>query len=377
MRHCKRRTRKKTKGAKGSRLLLPFVFLLFCVYFFYSRVSETVLFAVEGHRGVQFRQLHHRWSRVSLLDVDLACPGVRVEVAAADATRRASGCSDGAAHTVADWCRSTGAVAGINGGFFGRDLAAGRKEIVGLMKLDGELYARAPRYRVRHGASGVGRSAGGELGRVAEAPLETESQPTEAEPPTPNAQRPTPYYAHSAFGFGRDGRPKIDWVVSDPRRPSRLLAFDHPEGLRSGLPWEVQSGVSGGPRLIARSQIRVSDRSERLASHGLLPRTFIGYASQDGAPRHLVLAVATAMTFEDAARFLDRYFRRFHGLPCEEAMGLDGGPSSQLVYREGGVLVEAQSSDVTVPTCLLVHTDDSEALMAVAHSSPNRREERR
>jgi hypothetical protein len=329
-RHYHQVKRPKVRGKKRTRLLLPLAFCLFAVYSFYSRISEQQLFAVEGQRGVQFRQLHHRWSRVALLDVDLACPGVRVEVAAADATRRSSGCSDGAAHTVADWCRQTGAIGAINGGFFGRDVGAGRKEIVGLLKLEGELYARAPRYWGR----GTGRR-------------------------DVNAA-----HAHSALGFAPDGRPAIDWVVSDPRRPKRLLAFEQPEGLRAGLPWEVESGLAGGPRLIARGQVRVSDRTERLASHGLLPRTFIGYAAREGEPRHLVLGVATAMTFEDAARFLDGYFRRFHGLPCAEAMCLDGGPSSQLAYRERGVLHEAQSSDVTVPTCLLVHADGSEALLS-------------
>jgi len=153
------------------------------------------------------------------------------------------------------------------------------------------------------------------------------------------------------------GRPAIDWVSSDPREPRRLLAYAQPEGLRAGLPWEVDSGLSGGPRLIARGHLTVSDRSERLASAGLLPRTFVGYATRAGVPRYMVLGVATAMTFQDVAQFLDLYFRRFHGLPCAEAMSMDGGPSSQLSYRADGALSEAQASDVTVPTCLLVFAD--------------------
>src|SRR5437879_6409712 len=113
-------------------------------------------------------------------------------------------------------------------------------------------------------------------------------------------------------GEGAMGRPAIDWVSSDPREPRRLLAYAQPEGLRAGLPWEVDSGLSGGPRLIARGHLTVSDRSERLASAGLLPRTFVGYATRAGVPRYMVLGVATAMTFQDAAQFLDLYFRPFH-----------------------------------------------------------------
>jgi hypothetical protein len=343
MRRCQSRRKGRRAGGRGRSFLAVAGLFAATGACLYARVTERVLVETAGRPAVQFRQLHDRWSRVSLLDVDLTRPGVRVEVAAADATRRYSGCADGTARTVADWCRATGAVGGINGGFFGRDLGRDRKEIVGLLKMDGNLYARAPRYRVkRSSVSGVRYSDGTKI--------DTEHR-------RPNTGPPTPFYAHSALGFTGDGRPEIDWVISDPRRPSELLAFERPDRLRAGLPWEVDSGLSGGPRLIARGRIGVADREERLASSGLLPRTFVGYGGPAGAPQHLVLGVATAMTFQDAARFLDGYFRRFHGVPCAEAMSLDGGPSSQLAYRADGVLYEAQSSDVTVPTALLVHTD--------------------
>jgi hypothetical protein len=114
----------------------------------------------------------------------------------------------------------------------------------------------------------------------------------------------------------------------------------------------------------------VSDRAERLTSSGLLPRTFVGYAAPAGTPRYLVFGVATAMSFQDAAEFLDGYFRRFHGVPCAEAMSLDGGPSSQLTYRTQDALHEAQASDVTVPTALLVFTDGEALKEAAARCQP-------
>jgi hypothetical protein len=314
------------------------------IAYFYGHVSDQVLVSAAGRPAVRFRELHHRWSRVSLLDIDLACPTIRVEIAAAGAAPRSSGCSVGVARTVADWCRVTGAVAGVNGGFFGQELGAGRKEIVGLLKLHGRLYARAPRYR-----------------RI------SSLIPPGVRPPSLSAARPkrsSPVsslsYAHSAFGFDSDGRPAIDWVASDRGRPARLLAFRRPEGLHDGQPWEIESGLSGGPRLIARGRVAVSDRAERLTSDGLLPRTFVGFATEGGTPRFLVIGVATAMSFQDAAEFLDGYFHRFHGIPCAEAMSLDGGPSSQLTYRAHDALHEAQASDVTVPTALLVLADGEE-----------------
>ena len=73
----------------------------------------------------------------------------------------------------------------------------------------------------------------------------------------------------------------------------------------------------------------------------------------------MVLGVATAMTFPEAAQFLQGYFLRFHGLQCTEAMCLDGGPSSQLAYRADGAVYEAQASETTVPTCLLIFSDET------------------
>ena len=78
------------------------------------------------------------------------------------------------------------------------------------------------------------------------------------------------------------------------------------------------------------------------------------------------------MTFQDAAVFLEEYFHRFHGVPCAEAMSLDGGPSSQLTYRANGILHEAQASDITVPTSLLIFAGDARMKEAGLPSAPSR-----
>src|SRR5260370_10405816 len=143
MRCHRTRVKRRTNQGKRSGLLFMAVLAL-SVGYLYGRVSDEVLCRAAGQPVVRFRQMHHRWSRVALLDVDLSSPEVRVEVAAAGASPRRSGCSNGVARTVTDWCRATGAVGGINGGFFGRELGAERKEIVGLLKMDGRLYGRAP-----------------------------------------------------------------------------------------------------------------------------------------------------------------------------------------------------------------------------------------
>src|SRR5207253_50784 len=100
------------------------------------------------------------------------------------------GWSVGDALSLEDWCRATGAVGGINGGFFGAEVRPGRKEVIGLLRLGGKTFARAPLYRAR------------------------------------GSHRVT--YAHSTFGVVAGRRPLFDWVVSDPRSMARLLSYPEP-----------------------------------------------------------------------------------------------------------------------------------------------------
>src|SRR5688572_10264234 len=121
----RKQRRARSHGLKASVFLLTALCAISLALFaLYSHVSERVLYegtlarSMAGQGGhqpaVRFRQLYVGWSRVSLLDLSMDSPGVRVEVVAADARRRRSGCSDGVARTIADWCRTTGALGGIN-----------------------------------------------------------------------------------------------------------------------------------------------------------------------------------------------------------------------------------------------------------------------
>jgi hypothetical protein len=269
--------------------------------------------------GVLFRRREFRGSPVELLDIDLATPGVSVRVHAREVV------PGGGAWRVADsfslpvWCRLTGAVGGINGGFFGAEVEPGRKEVIGLAQVEGKILSPAARYRSRG----------------------------------PRRVR----YAHSALGLDARGRPRIDWVSASRRDARRLLCFDRPEDLTNGRPWATRSAVAGGPRLIHDGQVAVSARGERLASPGARSRSFVGYASPaHGRPR-LVLATASALSYRDAADFLAAYFRQEHNIACEQAMCLDGGTSAQLAYRQGSRCIPAGPGALAVPTCVLVHDE--------------------
>jgi hypothetical protein len=280
---------------------------------------ETVLVPPRsGGRGVVVQRLFHGFAALHVIDADLSTPGVTVRVHAANPSSREWGWSVADARSVADWCRITGAVAGVNGGFFGEEVRPGRKEIIGLLKVAGKTYARAPLYRARA------------ADRVS--------------------------YAHSTFGVVDSRRPMVAWVTSSRRSRDRLLAYPRPVDLRDGSPWKVDSALSGGPRLIHLGRNYVADRDERLVSVGALPRTFLGLSrARRAGGNRLVLATASAMSFEQAAGFLQSYFQSRHGVPCDEAMGLDGGHAAQLAYRSGDQILSARGVEVTVPTTVLIH----------------------
>src|SRR5437870_1178414 len=82
--------------------------------------------------GVVLRQARVGGGAVRVIDVELGSRA-RVEIAAEDVRLR-GGLVSGRARTLREWLRATGAVAGVNGGFFGRTVDPEHKEIVGLLK---------------------------------------------------------------------------------------------------------------------------------------------------------------------------------------------------------------------------------------------------
>jgi len=271
--------------------------------------------AVPVARGVVVRQERFGLSGVRVIDVDLSAPGVRVEVAG-EGIARQQGRITGKARTLAGWLGATGAVAGVNGGFFGESFAGDRKEIVGLLKLAGRVRVAAPLYR---------------------------------------SQRTGLRYARSAFGLTAEGRPRISWVSSRPGAPQELRAHREPEFAGGGMAWTARQAVACGPRLVRGSRIEVADRKERLVSPGALRRTFLGYGGRPGSSGRLVLCAADAMEFRDCAAFLMEYFRRRHGIPCSEGMALDGGGSTQAAWRQAGAIQASSDLATTVPTAILVY----------------------
>ena len=259
-----------------------------------------------------------RDSGASVLDVDMAAPGIRVKVVS-ERPQVKAGRVYAEAHTVSDWCRRSHAIGGINGGFFGVTDGM-RKEVIGLLAAGGEIHS---------------------TGRLVQA----------------RGLRGT-RFARSVLGFDATGRPQIAWAAGTRGRAALLTLFQEPVNPRSQGYWQVDSAVACGPRLIQDSAIRIHDHEERLVSPAALPRTFVGYDLNRGRPAHLALCVAQAMTFADAAAFLQSYFGKYHRSAYAQAMALDGGASSQLAYRAGSDYADAMPTLVTVPTAVLILNAD-------------------
>jgi hypothetical protein len=264
-------------------------------------VAPGVLFRRDGAAGVQ------------ILDVDLAESSVRPVVVAANTERQRNNVI-GNAKTVREWAEQAGALGGMNAGFFGDtyDERGRRKQIVGLTLVDGRVVA----------------------------------------PSTVVTSREGKRFVRAAVGFGPSGTPDIAWASGTARTgPLRHSEVAEPA---PGTPWQVRWAVACGPRLFVRGERRVTDREERLVSPGRLSRAFVAYDVVNGRPRHLVLGRADAMEFADVADYLASYFARHHGTSARDALCLDGGPSAQIVYRDGSGLQDAEPTGVLVPTAILL-----------------------
>ncbi len=256
---------------------------------------------------------------VDLIDVDMARAHVSLQIAT-ERIGRANGIIGGQAYTPRDWLGKAHALASVNGGYFGREGIGGSKEFVGLLVQNGRVRHAAPPL-VGHGS------------------------------PQARAGR----YTRAVLGISKDGTPTIAYAATDPGHPQSLRCYPSAAAHGPGTPWPVQSGVGCGPMLIQDGQVRVTDRQERLASAGALPRTFVAY-STGRHPSHVVIGMASGMEYRALAAFLLRYFPRYDHTQARAAMCLDGGASTQLSYRAGqpGAVQSPRDTGITVPDAVVL-----------------------
>ena len=301
-------TLSKTKGQSRSAALA----LIFCGLLT-ADCQRTPPAMVTVAPGVVFRR--DAGAGVQIVEADLRTARIRPVVVVENIERRRNNFI-GDCKTVREWGEKYGAIAGLNATFFGDtyDDLGRRKQIVGLLAREGKIVAP---FSFVAGANGSGQK-----------------------------------YTRSALAFTAQGKPEIAWAtgtLSAP--PKRYNAAVNPTEQRQ---WNVASIAGCGPRLFAAGQRFVSDRDERLVSPGKLSRAFVAYDADADGPRHLLLCRADAMEFSEIADYLTAYFQKqYHSAP-EEALCMDGGPSAQLIYRNNGIMEDAEPTGVLVPTAILL-----------------------
>ena len=270
-----------------------------------TELAEGVVYEHDSARGV------------SVLDIDLQTARYMPVVIARNVTRVGNNFV-GDARTVGDWMEKTGAIAAVNGGFFGDTYApvngTDRKQIVGLSVVNGIITTPGTR--------------------------------------TLSTRNPGQHFLRGAVGFTKRGVPDIAYATAT--RTAGTRRYTDVLSASKGTPWAMQWAVQCGPRLYSWGQLHITDREERLISAGELPRTAIAYDLEGGKPHHLVLLCAEAMTFAQTATYLAETFVRRHGTPIRDALCLDGGGSTQMAYRVGSVIETANACKTTVPTAILL-----------------------
>jgi len=259
---------------------------------------------------------------VDIIDVTMSTADAHVSVGASSI-----GSSDGSVTAAPklpeDWLTDQSVLAAINGGYFGRTVNE-HKELVGLLVMDGRVRHAAPAI-VGHGSAGLAPGT----------------------------------YARSAFGVMPNGEPQITWAATRAGSPQSLYSYEAPiisdsHGQRiRGTRWRPVCAIGCGPTLIRDGRVSITDRDERLVSPEACPRTFVAYSSP-GASQHFVMGVASSMTYNDLAQFLEGYFKSRYKMDVSAAMCLDGGASTQISYRTANGPVTPRSTGVTVADCLLL-----------------------
>lgn len=230
---------------------------------------------------------------------------------------------------VAPFCQRVGAIAAINGGFFGD--ATSYSAVV----YPNEVLAQNISAVVRAGTT---------------YPL-----------------------TRSFFGMTDERKLSVDWIYHFGSRVEDIFTFDRPVANREGIPAptpvrangkiyeQLLVGIGGGPTLVKDSTIHISYTEEVFWGSGVendarQPRTAVGYTKNN----HVVLIVADGRQAASEGVTLPELAQILLDLGCIEAMNLDGGGSSQmavgnqLINRpEGGTYLRP------VPTILAVVYSDS------------------
>jgi hypothetical protein len=236
----------------------------------------------------------------------------------------------GTGATAAPFLESVGALAGVNGGFFG-----------GGVSYSAVVYPNELRAQ---NIQSVTRSNG------------------------------TYTVTRSFFGLDVRRQPSVHWIYHFSPSLSDLYRFAQPTQntptviapapIRAdGVPFDsLLAGIGGGPTLVKGGLKHVTYDEEAFFGSGVSgelqnPRTAVGYTSQ----KHVVMLVADGRQAASNGVTLDDLAGIMISLGCLEAMNLDGGGSTQMAARTaaGYQYVDVPSESRAVPTVFAVVYADS------------------
>ncbi|MBN1638023.1 MAG: phosphodiester glycosidase family protein, partial [Ignavibacteriales bacterium] len=219
-----------------------------------------------------------------------------------------------------------GAIAGVNGGFFG-----------GTQSLSTVVY-----------------------------PFEVKAQ----NPSSLNRNSVLYPVTRSMIGITDDGTLAVDWIYHFSSDISDIYRFSQPTQNSEGNPAPTPKkqggtqyeglwwGLGGGPTLVKDSMVNVTYNEEVFFGSGVGydnsdPRTAVGYTKDN----HVIMLVADGRSVLSAGISLPDLAQLMIDLGCVEAMNLDGGGSTQMAV--GNQIVDTPSESRAVPTILAVVWADS------------------
>lgn len=163
------------------------------------------------------------------------------------------------------------------------------------------------------------------------------------------------YVLPGTFGIRKNRKADIAYVFTDSahKRPY-TLTFGVPRNRKAkpnprlkdikwGMPcsfvrlkkkWKMETAVAGGPVLIRKGQVAISNNEERKfmgnAIHDRHPRTAIGYTADN---KIIILVIEGRNPGRAAGATLNQEALILRDLGCVEALNLDGGGSSCLLVN--------------------------------------------
>ncbi|TFG99572.1 MAG: T9SS type A sorting domain-containing protein [Calditrichales bacterium] len=177
----------------------------------------------------------------------------------------------------------------------------------------------------------------------------------------------------SLFSIGKSGNPSVDWIYHFDNSMAGIYRFDQPLAYTNLDPTpkpapqrtdgqaaeDVLLGIGGAPTLVKNSQVQVTYNEEIMWGSGVGydtrdPRTAVGYTSGN----HVIMLVADGrQPAVSEGVGLPELAQIMIDLGCVEAMNLDGGGSTQMAV--GDQYVNSPSEYRSVPTILAVVYKDS------------------